>query len=170
MYFFAITALKRSYLEPFPLYNIRKNCFLLKYVFLLDFNVACWNLFSISHVESESISLKNLKRRSEFFEKGNKKANTSISADRFKAGCLLMDDLSVVWWLLLSALVSRRLLAACFFIIAASCINELLWIIFFHGAIFGASPLVSKLNPCAVPPPSFRWLRVQCQCSGLPLW
>lgn len=30
-------------------------------------------LISFSHVESESISLKNLKRRSEFFEQGKKK-------------------------------------------------------------------------------------------------
>lgn len=29
-------------------------------------------LFSISHIESEPISLKNLKRRSEFFEKGKR--------------------------------------------------------------------------------------------------
>uniref|UniRef100_A0A4W4EJ46 LIM domain 7a n=1 Tax=Electrophorus electricus TaxID=8005 RepID=A0A4W4EJ46_ELEEL len=45
-----------------------KSCFLGELNFI-PFSMSCSNLF-ISHVESEPISLKNLKRRSEFFEQG----------------------------------------------------------------------------------------------------
>lgn len=51
-------------------------------------------LFSISHVDSESISLKNLKRRSEFFEKGKKKRRSTrcwVSLNN--------DNDCVIWWL-----------------------------------------------------------------------
>lgn len=85
------------------------------------------------------------------------------------SGWLSLSEQPSGGWLL-CALVSERLLAACFFTITASCsIRQ-------HTAVdnilpcLGASPLVWELIPCAVPPPSFRWLRVQCQCSGLPLW
>lgn len=40
-------------------------------------------LFSISHVESEPLSLKNLKRRSEFFEQGKKKEALMVEGHGF---------------------------------------------------------------------------------------
>lgn len=107
---------------------------------VFTFIVAHWNLFSISHVDSESISLKNLKRRSEFFETGkkNRSINKNICADRLKAGCLLVN---ITWassggWLLCALVsMSLRLHVSLTSQHRVSIANGLSWMIFFHGTV-----------------------------------
>lgn len=106
---------------------------------VFTFIMARWNLFSISYVESESISLKNLKRRSEFFETGKRHRQIIkyICADRLKAGSLWVNTTS--WWLPSLCFGLWEAFGCIAFSVTSqhhvSIPYGLSWMIFFHGTV-----------------------------------